>query len=134
MLSRLNHVAIAVADLTEASRIYRTRLGARVSEPLALPEHGVSVAFVDVPNTCIELIAPLGVGSPIARFVAAHPRGAVHHLCFEVADLLAARQRVTDAGGHVLGSGCPMQGAHGTKVLFLDPRDHAGTLIELEET
>jgi methylmalonyl-CoA/ethylmalonyl-CoA epimerase len=133
MLGRLNHVAIAVADLESASAVYRSRLGAQVSEPRALPEHGVSVVFVDVPNTRIELIAPLGEHSPVAKFVAAHPRGAVHHLCFEVDDILAARQGVTDAGGRVLGSGCPTQGAHGKPVLFLDPRDCAGVLIELEE-
>jgi len=133
MLGRLNHVAIAVADLDAASEVYRARLGAQVSEPRALPEHGVSVVFVDVPNTRIELIAPLGADSPIAKFVAAHPRGAIHHLCFEVDDILAARQRVTDAGGHVLGNGCPTLGAHGKNVLFLDPVDCAGALIELEE-
>lgn len=133
MLGRLNHVAIAVADLDAASAVYRSRLGAKVSEPRALPEHGVSVVFVDVPNTRIELIAPLGEHSPIAKFVAAHPRGAIHHLCFEVDDILAARQRVTDTGGHVLAGGCPTRGAHGKKVLFLDPKDCAGALIELEE-
>jgi len=133
MLGRLNHVAIAVADLDAASAVYRSRLGAQVSEPRPLPEHGVSVVFVDVPNTRIELIAPLGEHSPIAKFVEAHPRGAIHHLCFEVDDILAARQSVMDAGGQVLGSGCPMEGAHGKPVLFLDPRGCAGVLIELEE-
>ncbi len=133
MLGRLAHVAIAVADLDAASEVYRSRLGATVSAPRALPEHGVRVVLVDLPNTRIELMAPLGEDSPIAKFVAAHPRGAVHHLCFEVDDILAARQRVTEAGGHVLGGGCPMPGAHGKSVLFLDPRDCAGVLIELEE-
>ncbi len=133
MLGRLDHVAIAVADLAAASAVYRTRLGARVGEPRALPEHGVTIVLVELPNTRIELMAPLGETSPIAKFVAAHPRGAMHHLCFEVDDILAARQRVAESGGHILGSGCPTQGAHGKKVLFLDPRDCAGTLIELEE-
>jgi methylmalonyl-CoA/ethylmalonyl-CoA epimerase len=133
MLGRLDHVAIAVADLDAASAVYRDRFGAKVSEPRALPEHGVTVVFVEVPNTRIELIAPLGADSPIARFVQSHPGGAIHHLCFEVDDLLAARQKVTDAGGHFLGSGCPTGGAHGKNVLFVDPRDCAGALIELEE-
>lgn len=133
MLGRLEHVAIAVADLDAASQLYRSRLGAEVSEPRALPEHGVTIVFVELPNARIELMAPLGESSPIAKFVAAHPRGAVHHLCFEVDDILAARQRVTEAGGHVLGNGCPTPGAHGKSVLFLDPRDCAGVLIELEE-
>jgi methylmalonyl-CoA/ethylmalonyl-CoA epimerase len=133
MLGRLDHVAIAVADLAAATAIYRDRLGATVSTPRALPEHGVSVVFVELPNTRLELIAPLDADSPIAKFVAAHPRGAIHHLCFEVDDVLAAGRKVAEAGGHVLGSGCPVRGAHGKKVLFLDPRDFAGALIELEE-
>jgi methylmalonyl-CoA/ethylmalonyl-CoA epimerase len=133
MLGRLNHVAIAVPDLEEASAIYRMRLGATVSAPQALPEHGVAIVFVDLPNTRIELMAPLGERSPIAKFVKSHPRGAIHHLCFEVDDILAAREHVTEAGGHVLGGGCPLPGAHGKPVLFLDPADCAGTLIELEE-
>jgi methylmalonyl-CoA/ethylmalonyl-CoA epimerase len=133
MLGRLNHVAIAVADLDAASAVYRARFGAKVSEPRSLPEHGVRVVLVEVPNTRIELIAPLGEHSPIAKFVEAHPLGAIHHLCFEVDDLEAARQRVTDAGGHVLGSGCPLRGAHDKPVLFVDPKDCAGALIELEE-
>jgi methylmalonyl-CoA/ethylmalonyl-CoA epimerase len=133
MLGRLDHVAIAVADLDAASATYRTILGATVSAPRALPEHGVVVAFVEVPNTRIELIAPLDAGSPIAKFVAAHPPGAIHHLCFEVEDIAAAQQQVTLSGGHFLGDGCPVAGAHGKKVLFVDPKDCAGALIELEE-
>lgn len=133
MLGRLNHVAIAVADLEAASAAYRDRLGATVSAPRDLPGHGVTIVFVDLPNTRIELMAPLGAQSPIARFVEKHPRGAIHHLCFEVTNLEAARDRVIRAGGHVLGSGCPAQGAHGKNVLFLDPADCAGALIELEE-
>lgn len=133
MLGRLNHIAIAVEDLAAASAAYRDRLGARVSDPTALPEHGVTVVFVDVANTCIELIEPLGEHSPIAKFVERHPGGAVHHLCFEVGDILEARAHVTEKGGRVLGTGCPKPGAHGMPVLFLDPRDFAGTLIELEE-
>lgn len=133
MLGRLNHVAIAVRDLAAASAAYRERLGARVSEPRALPEHGVSVVFVEVPNTRIELIAPLDERSPIAKFVAAHPRGAIHHLCFEVEDIVDAARRVTEQGGRVLGAGCPTRGAHGKPVLFLDPADCAGALIELEQ-
>ena len=133
MLGRLNHIAIAVGDLAAASAAYRDRLGARVSDPMALPEHGVTVVFVDVASTRIELIAPLGDHSPIRKFIERHPGGAIHHLCFEVEDILAARDRVTETGGRVLGSGCPMPGAHGAPVLFLDPRGFAGTLIELEE-
>lgn len=134
MLGRLNHVAIAVKDLAAASAVYRDRLGAQVSAAAVLPDHGVAVVFVDLPNTRIELIAPLDERSPIAKFVEKHPGGAIHHLCFEVEDLMAARDHVTTAGGRVLGEGCPMIGAHGKPVLFLKPEDFAGTLIELEQS
>ncbi len=133
MIGRLNHVAIAVKDLAAASAIYRDALGARVSGPLALPAHGVTVAFVELENTKIELIEPLGDDSPIAIFLAENPGGAIHHLCFEVADILSAREDLTRGGARVLGDGSPKTGAHGKPVLFLSPKDFAGTLIELEQ-
>jgi methylmalonyl-CoA/ethylmalonyl-CoA epimerase len=133
MLKRLNHVAIAVRDLAAASAIYRDRLGTAVSAPQDLPNHGVTIVFVDLPNTRIELMAPLGERSPIGKFLEKHPNGGIHHLCFEVDDIFGARERVLGHGGHVLGDGCPMAGAHGTPVLFLDPKDFMGTLIELEQ-
>jgi methylmalonyl-CoA/ethylmalonyl-CoA epimerase len=134
MLKRLNHVAIAVKDLTAASAIYRDRLGAKVSDVAVLPEHGVAVVFVELSNTRLELIAPLDDESPIAKFVAKHPDGAIHHLCFEVDDISAACDRVRLAQGRVLGTGCPTLGAHGKPVIFLDPKDFGGALIELEES
>lgn len=134
MIGRLNHVAIAVKDLAAASSRYREVLGAKVSAPLALPEHGVKVVFVELPNTKIELIEPLGDQSPIAKFIAEHPTGAIHHLCFEVVDIGAACERLTRNGARILGHGTPTIGAHGKPVVFLDPRDFSGTLIELEET
>jgi methylmalonyl-CoA/ethylmalonyl-CoA epimerase len=133
VIGRLNHVAIAVQDLAAASAVYRDALGARVSGPLALPSHGVSVAFVELENTKIELIEPLGEHSPIAKFLAENPGGAIHHLCFEVADILASREQLKRAGARVLGDGRPKIGAHGKPVLFLSPKDFAGTLIELEQ-
>ncbi|MGH6840245.1 MAG: methylmalonyl-CoA epimerase [Methylocella sp.] len=133
MIGRLNHVAIAVQDLAAASAIYRDTLGVRVSGPLALPEHGVTVAFVALENTKIELMEPLGERSPIAKFLAENPGGAIHHLCFEVADIFAARERLTREGARILGGGTPEIGAHGKPVLFLNPKDFAGTLIELEQ-
>ena len=133
MIGRLNHVAIAVQDLAAASAVYRDALGARVSGPLALPRHGVTVAFVELENTKIELIEPLGEHSPVAKFLAENPGGAIHHLCFEVADIFAARERLTRNGARVLGDGRPKIGAHGKPVLFLSPKDFAGTLIELEQ-
>ncbi|MGQ0445043.1 MAG: methylmalonyl-CoA epimerase [Beijerinckiaceae bacterium] len=133
MIGRLNHVAIAVQDLAAASAIYRDTLGARVSGPLPLPEHGVTVVFVALENTKIELIEPLGEHSPIAKFLAENPGGAIHHLCFEVADIFAARERLAQRGARVLGDGAPEIGAHGKPVLFLSPKDFAGTLIELEQ-
>ena len=133
MIGRLNHVAIAVRDLSEATRSYRELLGAEVSEPLPQPEHGVTVAFVTLPNTKIELVAPLGDTSPVSSFLDRHPEGAVHHLCFEVGDVQEARDRLVANGARVLGGGQPTPGAHGKPVIFLHPKDVCGTLIELEE-
>ena len=133
MLSRLNHVAIAVPDLAAASAIYRDTLGAKVSTPQALPEHGVTVVFIDTGNCKIELLEPLGEESPIASFLEKNPSGGMHHLCYEVDDILAARDRLMASGARVLGDGTPKIGAHGKPVLFLHPKDFAGTLIELEQ-
>jgi methylmalonyl-CoA/ethylmalonyl-CoA epimerase len=134
MIGRLNHVAIAVPDLAAAAAIYRDTFGADVSAPVPLPEHGVTTVFVTLPNSKIELIAPLGASSPIARFLTRNPAGGIHHLCYEVVDLLAARDRLEAQGARVLGDGEPTIGAHGKPVLFLHPRDFCGTLIELEES
>ncbi|HZT50786.1 MAG TPA: methylmalonyl-CoA epimerase [Stellaceae bacterium] len=133
MIGRLNHVAIAVPDLAAAAALYRDTLGAAVSEPVPLPEHGVTTVFVTLPNTKIELIAPLGDASPIRSFLERNPAGGIHHLCYEVADIGAARDRLAASGARVLGDGVPRPGAHGKPVLFLHPRDFCGTLIELEE-
>ena len=133
MLGRLNHVAIAVPDLAAASAIYRDTLGARVGAPQALPEHGVTVVFIDTGNTKIELLEPLGEGSPIASFLEKNPSGGMHHLCYEVDDILVARDRLKASGARVLGDGSPKIGAHGKPVLFLHPKDFAGTLVELEQ-
>jgi methylmalonyl-CoA/ethylmalonyl-CoA epimerase len=133
MIGRLNHVAIAVSDLDAATRIYRDTLGARVSAPLSLPEHGVVTVFVELPNTKIELLAPLGEDSPIAKFLARNPDGGIHHLSYEVDDIIAARDRLKAEGARVLGNGEPKIGAHGKPVLFLHPKDFCGTLVELEE-
>ncbi len=133
MIGRLNHIAIAVPDLAAAARRYRDLLGAEVGAPHPLPEHGVTIVFVDVPNTRIELMAPLGPHSPIAGFLAAHPGGGLHHVCYEVADLAHAARMLTEAGARLLGDGSPQAGAHGRPVLFLHPKDFDGTLIELEE-
>ena len=133
MLGRLNHVAIAVPDLAAASAIYRDTLGAKVSTPQALPEHGVTVVFIDTGNCKIELLEPLGEESPIASFLEKNPSGGMHHLCYEVDDLLAARDRLMASGARVLGDGTPKIGAHGKPVLFLHPKDFAGTLVELEQ-
>lgn len=133
MIGRLNHVAIAVPDLDAARAMYRDIFGARVSEPLDLPEHGVTTVFVDLGNSRIELLHPLGADSPIAGFLARQPAGGIHHLCYEVADIRAARDRLRAAGMRVLGDGEPRPGAHGRPVLFLHPKDAFGTLIELEE-
>ncbi len=133
MIGRFNHVAIAVPDLAAAVVVYRDTLGAAVSAPLAQPEHGVTVAFVTLPNTKVELLEPLGEGSPIAGFLERNPAGGVHHLCFEVDDIIAARDPLTAEGARVLGDGEPKTGAHGKPVLFLHPKDFCGTLVELEQ-
>lgn len=133
MLERLNHVAIAVPDIDAAAALYRGKLGVNVTEPQALPEHGVTVVFIDVGNTKIELLEPLGEGSPIAAFLEKNPSGGMHHLCYEVADIIAARDRLKAEGARILGDGEPKTGAHGKRVLFLHPKDFNGTLIELEE-
>ena len=133
MIGRLNHVAIAVPDLEAAGAVYRDTLGARVSEPEDLPDHGVTVVFVTLPNTSIELVAPLGPESPLAGFLERHPAGGMHHVCYEVDDITAARDRLKERGARVLGGGQPATGAHGKPVLFLHPKDFCGTLIELEE-
>lgn len=133
MIGRLNHVAIAVPDLEKAAAVYRDTLGATVSAPQAEPDHGVTVVFVELPNTKIELLHPLGDDSPVAAFLAKNPSGGMHHVCYEVPDIMAARDRMVDAGARVLGSGDPKIGAHGKPVLFLHPKDFCGTLVELEE-
>lgn len=133
MLGRVNHIAIAVPDLGQASALYRDTLGASVSEPQALPEHGVTVVFVELPNTKVELLEPLGEASPIAAFLAKSPAGGMHHICYEVEDIASARDLLTARGARVLGSGEPKIGAHGKPVLFLHPKDFQGTLIELEQ-
>lgn len=133
MIGNLNHIAIAVPDLAAATAKYRDQLGATVSEPQALPEHGVTVVFVKLPNTKVELLHPLGANSPIAAFLEKNPAGGMHHMCFEVEDIRASAQKLVDAGARVLGDGEPKIGAHGLPVLFLHPKDFDGTLIELEE-
>ncbi len=133
MLERLNHVAIAVKDLAAACACYRDRLGAEVSPPSSLPEHGVRVAFVELPNTKIELLEPLGADSPIAKFLEKNPDGGIHHLCYEVDDILAARDRLVAAGARLLGDGQPKIGAPGKPVRCLHPKDFSGTLLELEQ-
>jgi len=132
VIGRLNHIAI-VPDLSAASCRYRDVLGAIVSQPQPLPEHGVVVVFVELPNTKIELLAPLGLDSPVHRFLERNPAGGMHHLCYEVDDIVAARDRLRALGARVLGDGEPRPGAHGKPVLFLDPKDFCGTLIELEQ-
>lgn len=133
MIGRLNHVAIAVPDLEAAAKTYRDTLGAKVSEPLDQPEHGVTVVFVELPNTKIELLHPLGENSPIANFLAKNAAGGIHHVCYEVDDIHAARDRLKAQGARVLGDGEPRIGAHGKPVLFLHPKDFCGTLVELEQ-
>ena len=133
MIGRLNHVAIVVPDLAAAAAVYREALGARVSEPQKLPAHGVTVVFVELPNTKIELLEPLGEGSPVRGFLDKNPSGGTHHVCYEVDDIIAARDRLRAAGAHVLGDGEPRLGAHDKPVLFLHPKDFCGTLIELEQ-
>lgn len=133
MLGRVNHIAIAVPDLAAATACYRDTLGAKVSQAQALPEHGVTVVFVELENTKVELLEPLGDNSPIAAFLEKAPSGGMHHICYEVADILAARDQLSASGARVLGSGEPKIGAHGKPVLFLHPKDFFGTLIELEQ-
>ena len=133
MIGRLNHVAIAVKDLAAATALYRDTLGARVSEPLPQPEHGVTVVFVELPNTKVELLEPLGSDSPVGKFIERNPDGGIHHICYEVEDIIAARDRLKAAGARVLGSGEPRIGAHGKPVIFLHPKDFTGTLVELEQ-
>jgi methylmalonyl-CoA/ethylmalonyl-CoA epimerase len=133
MIGRLNHVAIVVPELAAAAALYRGTLGARVSPPQALPAHGVTVVFVELPNTKIELLEPLGADSPIAGFLAKNPSGGMHHLCYEVLDIMAARDRLKAQGARILGDGEPRIGAHGKPVLFLHPKDFCGTLIEIEQ-
>lgn len=133
MLGRVNHIALAVPDLAAASASYRDTLGARVSQPQALPDHGVTVVFVELENTKVELLEPLGDASPIAAFLEKNPAGGMHHICYEVADIIAARNRLLASGARVLGNGEPKTGAHGKPVLFLHPKDFFGTLIELEQ-
>lgn len=133
MLGRVNHIAIAVPDLAVATANYRDTLGAKVSQAQALPEHGVTVVFVELENTKVELLEPLGEASPIAAFLEKNPAGGMHHICYEVNDILAARDQLSVSGARVLGSGEPKIGAHGKPVLFLHPKDFFGTLIELEQ-
>ena len=133
MIGRLNHVAIAVRDLAAASALYRDTMGARVSAPLAQPAHGVTVVFIELPNTKIELLEPLGEGSPIAKFLERNADGGMHHICYEVDDIIAARDKLKAGGARVLGDGEPKIGAHGKPVLFLHPKDFCGTLVELEQ-
>lgn len=133
MIGRLNHVAIVVPDLEAAANIYRQTLGAKVTEPHDLPDHGVTTVFVELPNTKIELLHPLGEGSPIANFLEKNPSGGMHHLCYEVDDIYAARDQLVAEGARILGDGEPKNGAHNKPVLFLHPKDFAGTLLEIEQ-
>ena len=133
MIGRLNHLAIAVPDLAAATALYRDTLGATVSEPLDLPEHGVTTVFVELENSKIELLHPLGEGSTIAKYLERTPGGGMHHICFEVEDIIAARDQLRTDGSRVLGDGEPRIGAHGKPVLFLHPKDFCGTLIEIEQ-
>lgn len=133
MIGRLNHVAIAVKDLEKATAIYKNALGAKVTAPTQQPEHGVTVVFVELPNTKIEFLEPLGENSPIAKFVEKNPDGGIHHVCYEVEDIIAARDQLKAQGARVLGDGNPKIGAHGKPVLFLHPKDFLGTLTELEQ-
>jgi methylmalonyl-CoA/ethylmalonyl-CoA epimerase len=133
LLGRINHVAIAVPDLSQATATYRDVLGARVSQPQALPEHGVTVVFVELDNSKVELLEPLGAESPIKAFLEKNPSGGMHHICYEVTDILAARDQLKQAGLRILGDGSPKTGAHNKPVLFLHPKDMNGTLVELEQ-
>ena len=134
MLGRVNHVAIAVADAEKAAKIYGTAFGAEISAAVPLPEHGVSTVFATLPNTKIEFIEPLGAESPIQKFVAKNPDGGIHHICYEVPDIIAARDKLIAEGARVLGDGAPKIGAHGKPVLFLHPKDFSGALVEIEQS
>lgn len=133
MIGRLNHVALAVPNLEKATATYRDTLGAKVSEPKDQPAHGVTVVFVELPNTKIELLQTLGDASPIAKFLERNPDGGIHHICYEVDDIIAARDKLKAEGARVLGDGNPKIGAHGKPVLFLHPKDFVGTLVEIEQ-
>ena len=133
MIGRLNHVAIAVKDIAAAARTYRETLGAKVSPAVPQPDHGVTTVFVELPNTKIELLEPLGQDSPITKFLERNADGGIHHVCYEVEDIIAARDQLTKTGARVLGGGEPRTGAHGKPVLFLHPKDFYGTLVELEQ-
>ena len=133
MIGKLNHVAIAVPDLTAAAEQYRTTLGAKVGDPVDEKDHGVSVVFIELPNTKVELLHPLGSNSPIQGFLDKNPNGGIHHICYEVANIKQARDQLLSFGARVLGEGEPKIGAHGKPVIFLHPKDFNGTLIELEE-
>ncbi len=133
MIGRLNHVAIAVKDIAASSATYRDVLGAKVSAPTQQPDHGVTVVFIELPNTKIELLEPLGANSPIAKFLEKNPDGGMHHVCYEVEDIYAAREKLKAAGVRVIGDGNPKIGAHGKPVLFLHPKDFNGTLVEIEQ-
>jgi methylmalonyl-CoA/ethylmalonyl-CoA epimerase len=133
MIGRLNHVAVATNDIAAAAKVYRDTLGAKVSDPQPQPEHGVTTIFVELPNTKIELLEPLDDNSPIAKFLEKNPAGGIHHVCYEVEDILSARDRLRAEGARILGDGEPRIGAHGKPVIFLHPKDFTGTLIELEQ-
>jgi methylmalonyl-CoA/ethylmalonyl-CoA epimerase len=133
MIGRLNHVAIAVRDIAKAANVYRQTLGAQVSEPVPQPAHGVTTVFITLPNTKIELLEPLGDASPIGKFLDRNPDGGIHHVCYEVDDIRAARDKLKAQGARVLGDGEPKAGAHGKPVLFLHPKDFCGTLVEIEQ-
>lgn len=133
MIGRLNHIALAVPDMAAASARYRDQLGARVGEPQALPEHGVTVVFIDTGNAKVELLEPLGEASPITAFLEKNPAGGMHHICYEVEDIHRAIAQLCETGARILGDGRPKIGAHGNPVIFLHPKDFFGTLIELEE-
>jgi methylmalonyl-CoA/ethylmalonyl-CoA epimerase len=133
MIGRLNHVAIVVPDVNKAAKLYQGALGAKVSDPVAIPPHGVTVVFVELPNTKIELLEPLGPDSPVKSFLDRNPSGGMHHVCYEVEDIIAARDKLKAEGARVLGDGEPKLGAHDKPVLFLHPKDFCGTLVELEQ-
>lgn len=133
MIGRLNHVAIATKDIQAAAKVYRDTLGATVSEAVPQPDHGVTTVFVELPNTKIELLEPLGENSPIAKFLEKNPGGGMHHVCYEVNDIYEARDRMKREGATIIGTGEPRIGAHGKPVLFLHPKDFVGTLVELEQ-